>query len=313
MVSQPYQPKIEEWDKLVTAAEIGAVLDKQSFHARDRSASNVYDAVRYDDGDESGVFSDLPVASATLLDPFSDLIDDSQVGRPRERLSFDAADPTVDALLSYSRPEFIFASASIADPERKLGIFLKNRRKGGATVVRLAKDSPFLGSNIQPGDHVVAVNNVLCSGVSASRVVQLINSTSKDGIVSICVHNATGDPYSVSCSVQKPDPSTRVGVALQMRRGAVRISRVDKNGLFGNSLLMPHHRCMMINGISCNHMSSKKAADFIVSLPDRVTIVSRPQESYAMTIALCQKTKWWNRFASRAGLAIRATPALVAR
>ena len=307
MTAMTFGRKMEDWAKLVMAEDVDVVVDESSFH--DADPSYLYDFVQYDD-DEQGSLSGLPVASAILLDSAAGPIDDSQGERPRERLSFDAADPTVDVPLSYSRPEFIFASARVSDPHRRLGIFLKNRRKGGATIVGLSNDSPFLNCNIQPGDHVVAVNNVLCSGVKASRVVELINSTCKDGIVSICVHNASGDPLSVSCSVQKSHVTTKVGVALQMKRGAVRISRVDKNGLFGNSLLMPHHRCMMINGISCSHMTSKKAAEFIVSLPDRVTIISRPQESYAMTIALCQKIKWWNRFAPRAGLAVRATQTL---
>eukprot|EP00977_Amphora_coffeiformis_P023426 scaffold13351_cov200-Amphora_coffeaeformis.AAC.7 len=280
----------------------------------DQAFSQVVDGTTFEPGyedDQDGSFSDLPVACATLVHTSISPIDDPEATGPRERLNFNAADPTVDALLSYSRPEFIFASACVSDTERKLGIFLKNRRKGrGAYVVRLADDSPFLNCNIQPGDHVVAVNNYLCSGVKAKRVVELINTTSKNGTVSICVHNPTGNPYSVSCSVQKSHQTARCGVALQTRRGAVRVSRVDKDGLFGDSLLMPRHRCMMINGISCSHMSSKTAADFIVSLPDRVTIVTRPEESYAMTIALCQKTKWWNKFSSRAGLAVRAKPAL---
>ena len=307
MVSEDCQKHVEDWEKPLIPEALGVMVNDQVFY-------QFVDGTMYEpmyDEDQGGCFSDLPVASATLLDTFISPVDDSEATRPRERLSFDAADPTVDALLSYSRAEFIFASACVSDPERKLGIFLKKRRKGrGAYVARLADDSPFLNCNIKPGDHVVAVNNVLCSGVSANRVVELINATSKGDTVSICVHNPSGDPYSVSCSVQKSRPTSRCGVALQTRRGAVRVSRVDKDGLFGDSLLMPKHRCMMINGISCSHMSSKKAADFIVSLPDRVTIVTRPEETYAMTIALCQKTKWWNKFSSRAGLAVRAKPAI---
>lgn len=309
MVSYDSPKLMDGWNKPVIAEALGVVVNDQTYYQV--VDSTTYKPV-YDDGQDSS-FLDIPVAPATLVDTSISPIDDSEATGPRERVSFDTADPTVDALLSYSRPEFIWACACVSNIEPKLGIILKNRRKGrGAYVLRLADDSPFLNCNIQPGDHLVAVNNYLCSGVSAKRVVELINTTSKNGSVSICVHNPTGNPYSVSCSVQKSHRTARCGVALHTRRGAVRVSRVDKDGLFGDSLLMPRHRCMMINGISCSHMSSKTAADFIVSLPDRVTIVTRPEETYAMTIALCQKTKWWNKFSSRAGLAVRAQPAIKA-
>lgn len=49
-------------------------------------------------------------------------------------------------------------------------------------------------------------------------------------------------------------------------------------------------------------MSSKTAADLILSLSGRVTIISRPQETYAVTIALCQKKNLWCKVSTRAGL-----------
>lgn len=58
----------------------------------------------------------------------------------------------------------------------------------------------------------------------------------------------------------------------------------------------------------CLQMSSKTAADLILSLSGRVTIISRPQETYALTIALCQKKNWWSKVSSRAGLPAVASP-----
>ena len=149
MVAPHYQNKMNQWGDLVTADQVDFIFDDQCLGVGD----TLYDAWRYGDQEQEGdhgSLSGLPVASATLLEPNANPIDDSQAERPRQRLSFDAADPTVDALLSYSRPEFIFASACILNPKKKkIGIFLKNRRKGGATVVRLSADSPFLNCNIQ--------------------------------------------------------------------------------------------------------------------------------------------------------------------
>ena len=292
----------EVWPEMVPASPVRMRGD---FH--DAFDETLYDADSCEEDGEN-IPANIPLVSATLLDPGHFPIDDSQIERPRERLSFDAADPTVEGVLIYSRPKYIFASAVIGNgPRRKIGIIFGNRTRGGAYVKKVLKDSPFQNCNIQVGDHVVSVNSVLCSSVKASRVLELIDSLSKDGVASICVHNEKGDPETVSCSVQKSQQTAKVGVTLQTRRGAVRVNRVEKDGLFGNSLLMPHHRCMIINGMSCSHMNSKKAADYIKSLPDRVTIISRPHHSFAMTLALCQKTKWWTRFGSRAGLPVKAS------
>lgn len=258
-----------EWGKLVRVdpfEEDDNVDDQQHNHASFLDdvydSEGLYEAEAVQDEDEAA-FADIPVASATLLDPFFLNPIDTSISNGRPRLSFDKADPTVDALMSYSRPQYIFASARFTGCviKKNLGIQLKTRRRMnglvcGTVVSGISEDSPFYGCNIQPGDHVVSVNNFLCSSVKSGRVLELLRSTKQqDDVVSICLYNAKGDPNTVSSSVMKPDRTTKVGVALQMTRGAVRTSRVDKDGLFANSLLMPRHRCMMINGISCSHVS----------------------------------------------------------
>lgn len=286
--------------QMILCLDAAGVLDQDYFF--DAEEQVVYDAQLAESSMMDKIERDdnlhLPVASATLLEPLIAPIDDSPPTQRYARLSFDAADPTVDALVSYSRPEFVFVSALVPrDNENKVGLSLKKRPEGGGTLVSgVANDSPFVNSNLHPGDHLVAVNNVLCSHLNPHQVAKLIKG-SKGGKVSICFHNQRGDPSLISCSVQKPDPSTKVGVALRKKRDAVRVTRVDKDGLFGNSLLMPHHRCMMINGISCAHMSSKTAGELIGMSSDRVTIISRPEASYALTIALEEHTQWWKKLA----------------
>lgn len=44
---------------------------------------------------------------------------------------------------------------------------------------------------------------------------------------------------------------------------------------------------MRINGIACQHMTTKTAGNVIGAATDRVTIVSRPEANYALPIAFC--------------------------
>jgi hypothetical protein len=279
------------------------------------------DYSRMYDTEDCALEHPVPVAAATLL--LEPLVVCAAADVPVCRLHHhsggcDPADPTVDEVLSYSRPAFVFASALVTNTADKFGIFLKNLPTGGAYVARLAASSPFLHCNIAPGDHIVAVNHVLCSHLSAKQVCKLLHASTTSsrqgcGSVSICFHNPSGDPLAVSCSVQKPCPATKVGVFLRSKRGAIRVSRLDMNGLFGNSLLAPHHRCMRINGIACQHMTTRTAGNVIGAATDRVTIVSRPEANYALPIAFCGSpvTPHWRRSAALLGAGAGAGAAAV--
>jgi hypothetical protein len=209
-----------------------------------------------------------------------------------------------------SRPGIIYANAFKPTLDSFVGLRFR-ARDGAVYISRIADDSLFRDCNFMVGDRVVAVNNISCIGEKkATPVVKLLHKTMTGGqqessqddptslearTVSICVHNEQGDRRTVSTSVQKPNRFTPVGVSLVNKRGgrgSLQVTRIDPGSLFSDTLLLPHQRCLYINGMSCDYCSSQEAANVILNAPDRVTIISEPsyqQGSAAMVISASQQ------------------------
>ena len=206
-----------------------------------------------------------------------------------------------------TRPEFLFASVLLHEPTTTttttslddLGLVLENRSRGGVRIAGIMQNSPFRGTYIRPGDHIVAVNNLRCSDLSIARIEELFRA-SRDTL-SICVHNAKGDPQLVSSSVMKPHPTSRVGLTLKRRNDVIRIKELGEHSLFCDTLLTPKQRCLWINGIPCEQLTAHAASDLIGAAKRRVTIVSQIQASCAVTIARYERVAWWRKVAKSAG------------
>ena len=196
------------------------------------------------------------------------------------------------------RPEFIFASTLLDEIDiHEIGIVLERRSKGGVLVAGLSQQSPLLGSNIQPGDHIIAVNHVLCADHTVERVQEMIQSSKQK--VSICVHNAKGDPTLVSNSIMKPQPSSKVGIVLRRRNDIIRIKEMAQHSLFADTLMTTRQRCQSINGISTDHLSAHVTSAFIGRATSRVTIVTELQGTCAASIGVEEHTGgWWHRVTS---------------
>ena len=198
---------------------------------------------------------------------------------------------------SFTRPEFIFASALLEEgiSVENLGITLQRRRKTGTEIGGLSPDSPFVGSNLRPGDHIIAINNWCCARYTLDRVQELIRASKET--LSICVHNKHGDPALVSSSIMKPHPASRVGITLKRRYNVIRIKLMSESSLFGNTLLTQRQRLVSINGVACGRgQTARSASDLIGAASKRVTIVSEIDESCAVTIALYERAKWWHKW-----------------
>jgi hypothetical protein len=230
--------------------------------------------------------------------------------------------------VAYSRPAIIFTNAIKPTSDSIVGIHFR-ARDGAVYISRIAHDSLFCGCNLMVGDRVVAVNNISCIGVKrATQVVELLHKTKDSShdpaslaarTVSICVRNEQGgaDPRTVSTSIQKPDRFTRVGVSLVNKPGGfLKVTRIEPDSLFSKSLLLPRHRCMRINDMPCDHLTSHEAAEFILAAADRVTIVSEPYEQAAMVISASASSEaeeeqlrghetWWGNATATAYLAVR--------
>jgi predicted metalloprotease with PDZ domain len=221
----------------------------------------------------------------------------------------DNAFPSVEAFPLSMRAEFLYASAFLPS-NGEAGIRFEERTNFGVAIKDFDDFSPLRGSGIRPGDHVIAINCISCAEIKDLSFIQKLISSSKSTI-SICVHNKHGNPHLVSSSVQKPTASSKVGITMKTKRGTVYINQVYKDGLFAQSLLMPGHRLFAINGNSCI-MDAEAVAQIIASSNERVTIVSKPQmycrqeESYAVTLALCEHKTWWKNVLFGAGVAAGA-------
>jgi hypothetical protein len=205
--------------------------------------------------------------------------------------------------IGYTRPEFLHARAFKPNKDTPIGVFLAGRR-GAIYISRISRDGLFAKSNLRSGDRVMSVNNVSCLHGGATQVAELIKSAETS--VSFTVHNKGGNPSLVSSSVQKPSPTRMVGIGFRQKQGALHISRVNTNGLFGDSLLVPGHRCIMINGNESPNTPSRVAAGLVADAREFVTIVCRRHESLALVIA-CESCKtpkvWYSRVALCFGVA----------
>jgi len=204
----------------------------------------------------------------------------------------------VETGVAYTRPEFIYAKVIKPRPDAKVGLFFKTR-EGATYISRIVENSLFSRTDLQPGDRVISINNKDCLKFKAKRVIELIQKSVDT--VSICVRNKQGDPHIVSNTVQKVSADSKIGVALKSKRGALFVSRVLNERPFAHTLLMPGHRCLMINNISCENMSSHEAVNVIANSPDCVTIVSRPRDNFAMVLSCKKQRKWWKQTTVTAG------------
>jgi hypothetical protein len=210
-----------------------------------------------------------------------------------------ATEMTTGVVTTYSRPGIIFANAIKPTPDSLVGLHFR-ARNGSVYISCIADDSLFRDCNIAIGDRVVAVNNFSCIGArEVAAVVDLLNKAAERQqdptslaarCVSICVQNEKGDPRTVSSSIQKPGPRTRVGVSLVSKCGSLQVNQIYADSLFSHSLLLPRQCCLHINGMRCAHWTSQEAAKFILDAPNRVTIISEPP--YHQVDLLAISTVW---------------------
>lgn len=268
----------------------------------------VYDVAVLNTIDDDGEACTLSVPSAVATPLNSSHFQSSIIGsRPANTSSNDTAQlrPTDQRTQQANgiRPEFIFASALLHGTTTidKIGILFDSRTKGGVLVAGFTVESPFLGSNIQPGDHVIAINHWLCADYSVDRVRALMQASNNQ--ISLCVHNPRGDPQLVSSSIMKPNPNAKVGITLRRRFDVIRIKEMAEDSLLMDTLMTPQQRCRSINGVSCNQLKARTASALIGLANSRVTIITELQESCAVTIGTQEPAcgGWWYRITSSIG------------
>lgn len=236
----------------------------------------------------------------------------------RGRAYSDSVSQELDGM---SRPFLIYSQVIKESPKSSVGISFSTKRirvgdaiKVFVSIKDIQDDGLFGRRNgfcLQSGDEVISVNNRSAIGLNASQVAKLLRLA--PGNISLTVRNPTGDPRLFYNSVQKPSPESMVGVALTNKTHghALYVSRVDIEGLFAGSLLMPGHQCLMINGVCCRNVPSEDAVKIIHSRTNNstttnpepthqqhVTILSRPpsRKSVNATVLSSDEAKCtWKR------------------
>lgn len=181
---------------------------------------------------------------------------------------------------AYERPKFLYVMVQKLPTESCGLVFRKDHR--GVYIHKIRSDSLFAHTALQEGDRVIAINGVACASSSLKYVATLIGRARSQ--LSICADNPSGDAGTFLSSVQKHTLDEKLGVSFQRSRGALIIPRVLSAGLFGRSLLVPGHRCLVINGECCEGLDAKLAAG-ITHGSYRVTIVSQPRNDIAAVLA----------------------------
>lgn len=229
------------------------------------------------------------------------------------------SDSVLQELDGMSRPFLIYIQVIKESPKSAVGISFttKRIRSGDDTkclvVVNKVLDAGLFGRSsgfcLQSGDEVLSVCNRSAIGLKAAQVANLLKSA--PDTISLTVRNPSGDPRIVLSSVQKPSATSMVGVALinKCHGHALYVSRVDGEGLFAGSLLMPGHQCMMINGVSCRNIPSDEAVKIIHAAPNpeitdpelaklHVRILSRltsKQSCYATVLSSDEDKRQWKQ------------------
>jgi len=216
--------------------------------------------------------------------------------------SCEAVEDTVVA--SYGRPEFIYVRVIKPKPGTVVGLGFQTRMKRDQetgepflkTTVRSISDDGLFGRlsshYLRPGDEVISVNNVSAQKMDADKIAALLKAS--QGTVSLTVRNAYGDPRTVASSVQKPTSNSRIGISVRSNTAGtkLKVSLINTDSLFANSLLVAGHRCLEINGHSCKSMLATGAAECLRNSgqDDMITIVSRsPAKREPRAVVLCSE------------------------
>lgn len=181
---------------------------------------------------------------------------------------------------AYERPRFVYVMVQKRPTESVGLVFRKDQR--GVYIHKIMSDSLFAHTALKKGDRLIAINGVACASSSLKYVATLIGRARLQ--MSICADNPSGDAGTFLSSVQKHTLDEKIGVSFQRSRGALIIPRVSPSGLFGRSLLVPGHRCLVINGELCDGLDAKLAAD-ITHDNHRVTIISQSRNDMAAVLA----------------------------
>ena len=183
----------------------------------------------------------------------------------------------------FARPELISATVIKNSPHEQIGISLLR----DDTVVysisheedSLLKDCPF-----QAGDKVLSINNKRTEHMDSAEAARMLREVT--GFITIVVHNITGDPCLIETMITKANKNQRSGMGLKSTGDRdLRVSSINENGLFAQSLLNVGDRILSINNADVTEVDARVACDIIKNAPNHVTVVARSRHTHGVVVA----------------------------
>lgn len=185
------------------------------------------------------------------------------------------------------RPAIISVTVFKSKGDSGRGLAIEDT-EDGLRIGSIDTDGVFHGTPLAVGDLILSVNNLSCEQNSAVRVSKLIQRSNPT--LRLVVHRPDDDAFLMSTTVMKPDPSSRVGIGVQIYSGALRVSSIDPSGLFAGGILNVGDKVVSICGISCSCMDAASAIELIRKEPNAVTIVTWAEEEAGVVVAAAKTT-----------------------
>lgn len=162
------------------------------------------------------------------------------------------------------------------------GISLENT-DDGLRISSIGTESIFHDTPIEVGDFLLSVNHLSCEQQNVAGAHRLIRQSRRT--VTLVVHRHGGNPYLMSSTVMKPEPTTKVGIGIQIYNGALRVSSLDPHGLFSGGILNVGDKVVSICNVSCACMDSTSAIELIRQGESVITIVTWTEEEAGVVVA----------------------------
>lgn len=187
----------------------------------------------------------------------------------------------------YGRAELLSATVIKNSPTEQVGI---NLLRDDTVVYSIERGEEDEGNSLlqhcpfQAGDRILSINNKRTQHMDSTEAARILREAS--GFVTIVCHNAGGDPCLIETMITKANKNQRSGMGLKSTGSRdLRVSSVNENGLFAQSLLNVGDRILTINEVDVTEVDARVACDIIKSSPDRVTVVARQSHTTAVVVA----------------------------
>lgn len=187
----------------------------------------------------------------------------------------------------YGRAELLSATVIKNSPTEQIGI---NLMRDDTVVYSINRGEEDEGSCLlrhcpfQAGDRVLSINNKRTNHMDSAEAARILREAS--GFVTIVCHNHGGDPCLIETMITKANKNQRSGMGLKSTGSRdLRVSSINENGLFAQSLLNVGDRILTINEVDVTEVDARVACDIIKNSPDRVTVLARQSHSTAVVVA----------------------------